>query len=315
MPHNELLTETVRPQNLNQVILLDRIRQTIGDGTNIQNMIFAGTPGTGKTSLSKVLAKNRDSIYINASEERGIDTVRETIIDFCSTVSMNGQQKLVILDEIDGAADLFFKSLRATIEKFPEVRFIATCNYVNKIPTTMFSRLLMVEFDPKNKEEEEELKELYAKRIKLICLKRDIEWESDELLREFVHTHFPDLRKIFNKIQDFANSKIKLIENKHLNELNYSYNSLFTEILNKNKTPKDNYVLIMGEYATKTEEVFEAFGREFIPWLEDNYPDKYLSAYPGICILVADYQAKRRLTIQPAVALLALIYEIQKLLK
>ena len=154
----QLFTEKFRPKNLEQMILPDRIRKSVGTGELHQNYLFYGSPGLGKTSLAKVLANNYPYLYINVSDESSVDVIREKITNWCSTISLlDGAErfKVVVLDEMDGASDQFYKALRATIEKFADTaRFIGTCNYINKVPDPVQSRFTCISFDFLSKEEE-----------------------------------------------------------------------------------------------------------------------------------------------------------------
>ena len=141
----QLFTEKYRPKNLSDLILPDRVMNKFKDGL-VTNMLLAGSPGTGKTSTAKAIVNQFEMpyLYINASTDTSVDVIRTRITDFCSTVSiMDGpsSMKVVMLDEIDGVSDQFFKALRATMEMFAaNSRFIATCNYVNKVPDAIQSR-------------------------------------------------------------------------------------------------------------------------------------------------------------------------------
>ena len=175
---NRLLTEVLRPKKIEQLILPPRIRAILGDGKLKQNYLFYGGPGLGKTSAAKVLAAGYPYIYINCSDETGVDTVREKISKWCSTISVldgNESIKVVILDELDGVSDQFFKALRGTIEKFAEqARFIGTCNYFNKIPDAMHSRFTLVNFDFLDKEEEGLVFDEQVKRASSVLSKLNI---------------------------------------------------------------------------------------------------------------------------------------------
>ena len=129
----DLLTEKLRPKKFQHLILSDRVRNALGNGKLMQNVLLYSSPGTGKTSAAKVLAYGSPSLYINVSDESSVDIIRTKITDFCSSMAIdfgeeenpdapkmeNGQPiKVIILDEVDGASDQFFKALRATIEKY-----------------------------------------------------------------------------------------------------------------------------------------------------------------------------------------------------
>ena len=149
---NQLFTEKYRPKNLEELILPDAVMNKFKDGL-VQNMLFAGSPGTGKTSTAKAVVNQfgLPYLYINASTDTSVDVIRTRITDFCSTVSIMdepGMFKVVILDEVDGVSDQFFKALRATMEQFASnSRFIATCNYINKLPDPILSRFEVINFD------------------------------------------------------------------------------------------------------------------------------------------------------------------------
>ena len=201
---NALFTEKYRPKNLDELILPDGIMNKFKNGLT-QNMLLAGSPGTGKTSMAKAIVNQFELpyIYINASTDTSVDVIRTRIIDFCSTMSIlddQGKFKVVILDEVDGVSDQFFKALRATMEQFASnSRFIATCNYINKVPDPVLSRFELIDFDF-DKAEELELTKKYIRRVHDICGKEGMVIEKPALV-EFVRRNFPDLRTTLNKLQ------------------------------------------------------------------------------------------------------------------
>ena len=219
----ELFTEKYRPQTLDQTILPARIRKTISDGKLHQNYLVYGPPGLGKTTLAKVLAKDYPTLYINVSDESSVEVIREKITNWCSTISLldgTEQFKVVLLDEMDGASDQFYKALHATIEKFASTaRFIGTCNYINKVPDPVQSRFTCINFDTISKEEEKEVMVEFAKRAYAIFQKSEISI-SKEALAEFVKRNFPDMRSIVNKIQTFVVQGVTTIEADDVKRLN-----------------------------------------------------------------------------------------------
>ena len=168
-----LFTEKYRPKNLDDLILPERVMNKFKDGLT-QNVLFAGSPGTGKTSTAKAIINQFELpyLYINASTDTSVEVIRTRITDFCSTMSIlddRNKFKVVILDEVDGVSDQFFKALRATMEQFAaNSRFIATCNYINKLPDPILSRFEVINFDF-DKSEETELTKKYIKRVYDIC--------------------------------------------------------------------------------------------------------------------------------------------------
>jgi len=309
----ELLTEKLRPKELRHMILPPRISKIFENGLG-HNVLLSGPPGCGKTTLAKILATGYPSIFINVSDESSVETIRVKINDFCSTISvMDGKssKKIVILDEFDGASDQFYKALRGTIEKFASnARFIATCNYINKVPDAIQSRFEVIDFNPVNSDEENALKQEWNRRIGLILGKIGISIDDDSL-NEFQKNYYPDFRSALNKIQTWMIEGIKTVDSAKINELGWSYENLYT-LITTSKDPVSNYQSIVGEYQGKVDEVMSALGEEFINWIINNKPE-LKKIIPAVIVLVADHQAQRTQVIDPMVSLLSLVFQIQKL--
>lgn len=315
MSHARLLTEILRPKKVNQLILPPRIKAIIGNGELKQNLLFYGSPGTGKTSTAKVLALNYPTLYINCSDETGVDTVRDKISKWCSTISvMDGAEslKVVILDEIDGVSDQFFKALKGNIEKFAEqARFIATSNFVNKIPEAIQSRFSMVNYDFLDKEEEQSVFEEQVKRTSEILTKIGISFQTDAI-EELVKRCFPDMRKLFNRIQTLQMSGTKILTKEEIQKTEWSFEDIFKLCVSV-PDPYSNYIFLISQYGGRVEEVLAALGSEFPRWLEENYQTK-VPALPAIIIEVAQHQAQRVQVIDPAVSMLSCFFKIQTIL-
>ncbi len=195
----ELWVEKYRPQILEDYVGNEIIKNKIADYLtqgSIQNLLFHGVAGTGKTTLAKLIAKNLncDLLYLNASDERGIDTIREKIIPFASTMGFN-DVKIVILDEADYLTPQAQATLRNTIESCSATtRFILTCNYLERIISPLQSRCQSFEITPPSKTEVIEHISNITAEEKLF----DVEIED---VQKVVNTHYPDIRKIINTIQ------------------------------------------------------------------------------------------------------------------
>jgi len=314
---NQLFTEKFRPKDLGQLIAPPRIKNELNKGL-VQNLLLYGSAGTGKTSTLFILANPKDdtTMYVNASSEGGIKTVREDIPKFCATMSLeSGREKLkcVILDEIDGASDDFFKALRAVMEKYAHVaRFIASCNYIQKIPEPVQSRFNCISFDPINNDEEVYIIGEYKKRVSAILGAAKITF-TDEILEKFIRNDFPDMRSLMNKIQSFYLQGVKELNAKNFN-INFDFVDLFKLCLAGTDKPYENYKLITGEYSSRIDDAMSALGMDFVEYLKSNVPAK-IDKIPLIIIAVAEHQAQRTLVIDPLITLLSAVFKIQTILK
>jgi DNA polymerase III delta prime subunit len=310
---SELFTEKFRPSKFEHLILPDRINKILKGGEIHQNILLFGSAGTGKTSTAKVLVNAPDiaSLYINISDESSVDTIRDKITKFCSEISVldgSNARKVIILDEMDGASDQFYKALRGTIEKFINCRFIGTCNFVNKIPEPIQSRFEMINFDFINKDEENEVKKIWEDRIARILKALGIKFDQKALL-EFVDRYFPDMRTVLNKIQGFQLSGVKELTAEKIREQSWDFQDIYKLIFSK-QNPIENYKFIVGNYSSKVDDVMHALGSEFIDWIEENSP-KAVVLLPVILVLVASHQEQRSKVIDPVVSLCSLIFQIQ----
>jgi replication factor C small subunit len=311
----ELLTEKLRPKKLEHMILPSRISKVFENGLG-QNILLSGSPGCGKTTLAKILAAPFPHLFINVSDESSVETIRTKITDFCSTISvMDGKssKKVVVLDEFDGASDQFYKALRGTVEKYASnTRFIATCNYINKVPDAIQSRFEVIDFNPISTEEDENLKAEWATRVNFILGKIGVTIE-DEALSEFQRSYYPDFRAALNKIQAWMIEGVKNIDSARVKEFGWSYENLYI-LLVTSKDPVKNYQTLVGEYQGKTDDVMSALGDEFINWIINNKSD-LSKIIPAVIVLVAEHQAQRTQVIDPMVSLLSLFFQIQKLIE
>jgi DNA polymerase III delta prime subunit len=309
----ELLTEKLRPKEIKHMILPARIKNSFLEGLQ-QNVLLAGSPGCGKTSMAKVLMRNHPYLFINVSDESSVETIRTKINDFCSTVSiMDGVMttKIVVLDEFDGASEQFYKALRGTIEKFAKgTRFIATCNYLNKIPDAIKSRFEVYDFDPISKEEEGEIKSQWKERISKILGLMEIS-HDEKNLELFTKKYFPDMRSALNTIQRWNIDGVADLTEKRINETLWDHEEIFEMIFSKSD-PIKNYQLIVGQYSSKVDEVMNSLSFDFVKWIKEKKPES-VSLVPGIIITVAKYQSERNLVIDPVVSLLALIFTVNQM--
>ena len=203
--------EKYRPKTIDECILPENIKKTFRDFLNtgeIPNMLLAGPPGVGKTTVAKALCNELgvDYYVINGADEgRFLDTVRNNAKNFASTVSLasEAKHKVIIIDEADNTGNDVQLLLRAFIEEFASnCRFIFTCNYKNKILAPLHSRCAVVEFSVKGKEKQTIAAEFF-KRLNFILDKEQIEADK-KVLVQLINKHFPDWRRILNECQRYS---------------------------------------------------------------------------------------------------------------
>ena len=205
-----LWVEKYRPKTIDECILPSQIKKEFSEvlkQRELQNMMFTGTAGVGKTTVAKALCNQLqlDYIVINGSEESGIDTLRNKIKQFASSVSLSGGYKVVILDEADYLNPQSTQpALRGFIEEFSaNCRFILTCNFKNRIIEPLHSRCSVVEF-AMPKSEKVTLANQFLSRVEHILASENINSDS-AVLAELIMKHFPDFRRSINELQRYSN--------------------------------------------------------------------------------------------------------------
>ena len=203
--------EKYRPKTIEECILPDDTKKMFQDFLNkgeIPNMLLAGPPGIGKTTVAKALCNQLgvDYYVINGSDEgRFLDTVRNNAKNFASTVSLSStaKHKVIIIDEADNTTPDVQLALRAFTEEFVgNCRFIFTCNYKNKIVSPLHSRCAVIDFSIKGKDRVE-LAGQFFKRLQQILDQEAIGYDP-KVLAELINKHFPDWRRVLNEIQRYS---------------------------------------------------------------------------------------------------------------
>ena len=208
---NLLWVEKYRPKTLSDCILpvdLSVVFNGMIKEETIPNMLLYGKAGTGKTTVARAIANDigADSIIINCSEENGIDTLRTKIRNYCSTVSLNGGLKVVILDEFDYAnSNSVQPALRGAIEEFAKnCRFVLTCNYKNRVIDPLHSRCTGIDFTVPAAEKAQ-LAMGILKRVEHILTIEKVPYDTPVLVN-LIKKHFPDIRRTINELQRYSSS-------------------------------------------------------------------------------------------------------------
>lgn len=208
-----LWVEKYRPKTIKETILpagLKKTFQEFVDNGEIPNLLLSGTQGTGKTTVARALCEEvgADYIVINGSMNGGIDTLRNDIKNFASTVSLNGGRKVVILDEADYLNPQSTQpALRGFIEEFSKnCSFILTCNFKNRIIAPLHSRCSVIDFKIENGEKQK-LAAGFFKRVLNILETEEVK-ANEKVVAELINRHFPDNRRVLNELQRYGASGV-----------------------------------------------------------------------------------------------------------
>jgi DNA polymerase III delta prime subunit len=243
---NEMLwSQKYRPQKVSDTILPEKTKksfQKFVEDKSIPNLLLAGPPGTGKTTAAVAMLKELDCDYImiNGSLNGGIDTLRNEISSFASSVSFSGGRKYVIIDEADYLTAPTQAGLRSFSEEFSRnCGFIFTCNFKNRIIAPLLSRFSIVDFGI-DKAEKPKIAMQFFKRIMTILDEQSVDYEQ-KVVAKVIEKHFPDFRRVLNELQNYAASG-RIDEGIFVNFKQESINQLFAYLKDKNFTEMRKWV-------------------------------------------------------------------------
>ena len=300
-----LWVEKYRPKKIEECILSNDLRKTFSNivaGGELQNMMLTGTAGTGKTTVARALCNELDLDYIviNGSEESGIDTLRNKIKQFASSVSLSGGYKVVILDEADYLNPQSTQpALRGFIEEFSSnCRFILTCNFKNRIIEPLHSRCSVIEF-AMPKKERDALAGMFMQRVQQILAVESIN-SDPAVLAELIIKYFPDFRRTLNELQRYSNFG-KIDSGILVNSTDISLDTLMSSLKIKNFKQMRQWVAdnIDTEPAAMFRKIYDNMNEFVEP-----------QSIPQLVLILADYQYKNSFVADHELNMVACLTEV-----
>ena len=300
-----LWVEKYRPKKIQECVLSIDLQKTFSNivaGGELQNMMLTGTAGTGKTTVARALCNELDLDYIviNGSEESGIDTLRNKIKQFASSVSLSGGYKVVILDEADYLNPQSTQpALRGFIEEFSSnCRFILTCNFKNRIIEPLHSRCSVIEF-AMPKKERDALAGMFMQRVQQILAVESIN-SDPAVLAELIIKYFPDFRRTLNELQRYSNFG-KIDSGILANATDISLDTLMSSLKIKNFKQMRQWVAdnIDTEPAAMFRKIYDNMNEFVEP-----------QSIPQLVLILADYQYKNSFVADHELNMVACLTEV-----
>jgi DNA polymerase III delta prime subunit len=304
MNFDNIWVEKYRPKTLDDIILPAETRRVIESyqlKKEISNLLLISSPGQGKTTLAKIIVNNIlecDYLYINASDENGIDTIRTKVISFAQTRSLNGDIKVVILDESDGISSEAQRALRNVMEEYAaNTRFILTANYKHKIIPAIQSRCISLNF---NHNIQDVLKHCFG-----ILKKEGIQVDDEQkpLFVELVKQNFPDFRKIINELQKNSTSgKLQIVNQT-------AQNDFIKEIVEKLNDPFD-----CRRFYIQNESVFQSDYHNLLKSLIHYiYNNNTINNKRELILIITEYMYRHAFVVDQEINFFACILQINKI--
>jgi replication factor C small subunit len=296
-----LYVEKYRPESLDGYVgnqsIIDKVKIYLESG-DVPHLLFYGSAGTGKTTLAKLIANNVDCdlMYINASDENNVETVREKIKNFASTIGFR-QWKIIILDESDYLTPNAQAALRNLMETFSKTtRFILTCNYVEKIIDPIQSRCQVFAITPPSKKD-------VAIRVNEILKIENVTYKPEDLV-SIINAGYPDIRRILNSCQrqvvngNLTVDKQSLIESNYMNKI--------VEILSSKEDKKQMFTNVRQLLADSQVKDYTSLYR----FLYDNLDSFATGHLASVILIIAEHQYMDSMVVDKEINVMAMFVKL-----
>ena len=305
MKDHFLWVEKYRPQTIDECILPESLKETFKNfvaGGELPIFLFSGGAGVGKTTIAKALCREvgAEYMFINGSEENGIEILRTKIKSFASSVSLESSTKVVILDEADNLTPPNQAALRSFIEEFSNnCRFIFTCNFKHKIIEPLWSRCSVIEFKIPSAEKPKVAAAFY-RRVMDILSQEGVADVDSKAVAKLVETYFPDFRRVLNELQRYSvNGRIDT--GILINLSDESFKELIGYLKDKDFANTRKWIAKNSDIDTS--QLFKTLYDNAVDFMD-------ASSVPKLILILADYQYKAAFVANPELNNIAAMTEI-----